>query len=125
MRRYKLTDDISLSLAWTHSFRNSIVGDVLQIPGENIKLDAQIDSIVAGLNIQFGAPRKAAGLNSPAVPAIDGSTIRCRPRPPAGCRPPPGASEPRPSRRLPAADDAQLGGKIVSAIPAGPAAEPR
>ena len=56
---YKLTDDIILSLAWTHSFRNAIVGDVFQIPGENIKLDAQMDTIVAGLNIQFGAPRKA------------------------------------------------------------------
>jgi len=57
---YKLTDDITLSLAWTHQFRNSIEGPVLQIPGERIKLDAQIDSIVAGLNIQFGAPRVRA-----------------------------------------------------------------
>ena len=31
---YKLTDDITLSLAWTHQFRNSIEGPVLQIPGE-------------------------------------------------------------------------------------------
>jgi long-chain fatty acid transport protein len=54
---YKLTDDIVLSLAWTHQFRNSIEGPVLQIPGERIKLDAQIDSIVVGLNVQFGAPK--------------------------------------------------------------------
>jgi len=55
---YKLTDDIVLSLAWTHQFRNAIEGPIVQIPGERIKLDAQTDSIVAGLNVQFGAPRK-------------------------------------------------------------------
>ena len=55
---YKLTDDITFSLAWTHQFRNSIQGSVLQIPHEFIKLDAQTDSIIAGVNIQFGKPRK-------------------------------------------------------------------
>src|SRR5208283_1382223 len=55
---YKLTDDIVLTAAWTHQFRNSITGPVLQIPGERIKLDAQTDSIVLGLNVQFGTPRK-------------------------------------------------------------------
>ena len=34
------------------------MGPVLQIPGERIKLDAQTDSIILGLNVQFGAPRK-------------------------------------------------------------------
>src|SRR5271157_5884258 len=73
---YKLTDDIVLSLAWTHQFRNSISGPVLQIPGERIKLDAQMDSIVMGLNVQFGGPRKHAdnsilggGDSLPAPPA--------------------------------------------------------
>jgi hypothetical protein len=37
-----------------------ISGPVLQIPGERIKLDAQMDSIVVGLNVQFGGPRKHA-----------------------------------------------------------------
>jgi long-chain fatty acid transport protein len=55
---YKLTDDITLSFAWMHQFRNSIQGPILQIPGANVKLDGQIDSLVAGLNIQFGTPRK-------------------------------------------------------------------
>ena len=124
MRRYKLTDDINLSLAWTHSFRNSIVGDVFQIPGENLKLDAQMDTIVAGLNIQFGAPRKPAGLNSAGGPVIDGSTMLPPSGPPASVYPAAslGAANLPP---LPAADDAQLGGKIVSAIPAGPVGEPR
>ena len=57
---YKLTDDIVFSAAWTHQFRNSISGPVLQIPGERIKLDGQMDSIVLGLNVQFGGPRKHA-----------------------------------------------------------------
>ena len=45
-------------MAWTHQFRNSIQGSVLQIPHEFIKLDAQTDSIIAGVNVQFGKPRK-------------------------------------------------------------------
>jgi hypothetical protein len=73
---YKLTDDIVMSVAWTHQFRNSITGPVLQIPGERIKLDAQNDSIIVGLNVQFGGPRKHADnsisgdeVSPPAVPA--------------------------------------------------------
>ena len=57
---YKVTDDIVFSVAWTHQFRNSISGSVLQIPGDRIKLDAQTDSIIMGLNVQFGGPRKHA-----------------------------------------------------------------
>ena len=91
---YKLTDDIVLSLAWTHQFRNSITGPVLQIPGERIKLDAQMDSIVVGLNVQFGGPRKHADnsilgdeVSPPAVPA----GITAPDSPPAGitATPPP------------------------------------
>ncbi len=73
---YQLTDDIVLSVAWTHQFRNSISGSVLQIPGDRIKLDAQMDSIVVGLNVQFGGPRTHADnsisggdVSLPAVPA--------------------------------------------------------
>ncbi|HKI21673.1 MAG TPA: hypothetical protein VKA15_27525, partial [Isosphaeraceae bacterium] len=91
---YKLTDDIVLSLAWTHQFRNSISGPILQIPGERIKLDAQLDSIVMGLNVQFGGPRKHAdntisggGDSLPAMPAGSASPDS----PPAGfaATPPP------------------------------------
>jgi hypothetical protein len=73
---YKLTDDMVLSVAWTHQFRNSITGPILQIPGERIKLDGQTDSIVMGLNVQFGTPRKrpdnsvsGGDYSLPAVPA--------------------------------------------------------
>ncbi len=78
---YQLTDDIVFSVAWTHQFRNSISGSILQIPGDRIKLDAQMDSIVLGLNVQFGGPRKHAD-NS--VSAGEYSM----PAPPAGYAPP-------------------------------------
>ena len=35
------------------------LGSVLQIPGDRIKLDAQTDSIIMGLNVQFGRPEEA------------------------------------------------------------------
>ena len=88
---YKLTDDITLSLAWTHQFRNSIEGPILQLPGARVKMDAQIDSIVMGLNVQFGKPKRGPD-NSvsygdvppvpPQAPFIDGAdssrTPSCR-----------------------------------------------
>lgn len=64
-----LTEDITLSLAWVHGFRNAIEGGVREEPVSTAKLDTQYDSIVAGLNIQFGGrPRErsvpAAGRDS-------------------------------------------------------------
>jgi len=55
---YKLTDDITFSLAYTHQFRNSMTGPILQLPGTSVREDVQIDSIIAGVNIQFGGKRK-------------------------------------------------------------------
>jgi long-chain fatty acid transport protein len=111
---YKLTEDISLSVAWTHQFRNAIVGDVIQIPGENIKLDGQSDSIVVGLNVQFGAPRKAAVDNSLILPAAEGAV----PPPPdlSTNIPPAGTVGAAVLPASPTAEDAQLAGKIASAI---------
>jgi long-chain fatty acid transport protein len=57
---YRVTDDITFSLAYTHQFRNSMSGPILQLPGTSVREDVQIDSIIAGLNIQFGGKRKAA-----------------------------------------------------------------
>lgn len=57
---YRLTDDIQMSLAWVHGFRNDIEGSIAQLPASSVKLDTQYDSIVAGLNIQFGGKRKHA-----------------------------------------------------------------
>ncbi len=56
---FKLTDDISFSGAWVHGFRNEIEGGVTQLPGASAKVDSQIDSIIAGLNISYGGSRRA------------------------------------------------------------------
>lgn len=54
----KLTEDVTLSAAWVHGFRNSVQGDVVEETGAFTKFDTQIDSIVMGLNVQFGAKRR-------------------------------------------------------------------
>lgn len=61
----RMNENIVLSAAWVHGFRNEISGPIGQIPGSMAKLDAQIDSILAGLTIQYGAKKKVdASLNS-------------------------------------------------------------
>jgi long-chain fatty acid transport protein len=80
---YKLTDDIVLTAAWNHQFRNAIQGPVFQIP-EVIKLDGQIDSIIVGLNVRFGGTR----------PGLDNSvsyteTMPVLPQPETSDAPPP------------------------------------
>jgi long-chain fatty acid transport protein len=57
---YTLTDNIVVSAAYVHGFRNAISGGVEQIPGASARFDTQTDSIVMGLNIKFGAARKPA-----------------------------------------------------------------
>lgn len=56
----KLTEDITLTLAWVHGFREDIQGGLIQLPGATAKLDAQVDSIVTGLNVQFGGKKRVA-----------------------------------------------------------------
>jgi long-chain fatty acid transport protein len=65
---YKMTEDIAFSFAWTHSFRNAITGSIAQLPGSVVREDAQVDSLVAGLTIQFGGRRKPR-------PAPEGATV--------------------------------------------------
>jgi long-chain fatty acid transport protein len=69
---YQLTDDIKMSLAWVHGFRDSIQGGIRELPGASAKIDAQTDSIVIGLNVQFGAPRKSARLGNSPSPSASG-----------------------------------------------------
>lgn len=54
----RMNENIVISAAWVHGFRNEISGPIGQIPGSSAKLDAQIDSILAGLTIQYGAKKK-------------------------------------------------------------------
>jgi long-chain fatty acid transport protein len=62
---YKLTADITASAAYVHGFRNSITGATEQLPNASTRLDAQTDSLVFGLNIQFGRSRKVAPSSPP------------------------------------------------------------
>ena len=62
---YKITDDITFSLAVAHQFRNSVSGSILQLPGSSVREDVQVDSIIAGMNVQFGNKRKV----DPSLPA--------------------------------------------------------
>jgi long-chain fatty acid transport protein len=52
-----LTDSILFSASWVHGFRNSVSGSILQLPGSETKLDAQTDTLWAGLTIRFGESR--------------------------------------------------------------------
>lgn len=85
---YQLTDDIKLSAAWVHGFRDSIQGGVREFPGASAKIDSQLDSIVIGLNVQFGAPRKSARLDDSPVPVAAPSGLAPAPPPTMGSLPP-------------------------------------
>ena len=54
---YQVTDDITLSSAYVHGFRNSIQGNIVEEAGAFSKFDSQLDSIVMGLNVRFGGKR--------------------------------------------------------------------
>ncbi len=69
---YALTEDITLTAGWVHAFRNSIQGGVVQVPGASAKFDTQYDSILAGINIQFGG--KPRPRPSPPAETIADST---------------------------------------------------
>ena len=49
-----ITDNLMLTTGYIHGFRNAISGPVGQIPGASATIDTQTDTIVAGLNLQFG-----------------------------------------------------------------------
>ena len=49
---------MTFSFAWMHGFRNAISGPILQIPGSSVRLDAQLDTLWAGVNVKFGGPKR-------------------------------------------------------------------
>jgi len=55
---YELTEDVTFSFAWMHGFRNAIEGPILQVPGSSVRLDAQLDTLWAGVNIKFGGSKR-------------------------------------------------------------------
>ncbi len=65
----KLTEDVTLSAAWVHGFRNSIQGNIVEETGAFTKFDSQIDSIIVGINVRFGGRRR--GGTAPARDAAE------------------------------------------------------
>jgi long-chain fatty acid transport protein len=63
---YDLTQNMTLSFAWTHGFDNSIQGPILQLPGSSVRVTSQVDAIWLGLNMSFGGRKKAASSVEPA-----------------------------------------------------------
>jgi long-chain fatty acid transport protein len=53
----RLNDNILFTAGWVHGFRNAIEGPIPQIPSSTARMDAQTDSILAGLTIQYGGKR--------------------------------------------------------------------
>jgi long-chain fatty acid transport protein len=80
---YKLSADVTATAAWVHGFRNSISGGVEQLNGASTRLDAQSDSLVFGLNIQFGRTRKpsVAVEAAPVAEPVVESTVATEPPP--------------------------------------------
>ena len=71
---YDLTEDVTFSMSWVHGFRNAIEGPVLQLPHSTVRLDAQVDTLWAGVNIKFGRPRKITP-TPVASPAMEGAIV--------------------------------------------------
>ncbi len=68
---YQVTENVTASLAWMHGFRNSIAGPILQLPGSSVRLDAQVDTIWAGVNITFGGSKRKASAEATNWSAVD------------------------------------------------------
>jgi long-chain fatty acid transport protein len=60
----RLNDNILFTAGWVHEFRNVIEGPIPQIPASTARMDAQTDSILAGLTIQYGAKRSRGQIAS-------------------------------------------------------------
>jgi long-chain fatty acid transport protein len=69
---YLITDNVNLSVAWMHGFRNAIEGPIFQIPGSSVRLDAQNDVLWMGFNVKFGGSKRSGGTGSY---SSDGVTI--------------------------------------------------
>jgi hypothetical protein len=72
---FQVNENVTASFAWMHGFRNAIEGPILQIPGSSVRLDAQVDTLWAGVNIKFGGSKRkggggatTSGSGSPVIP---------------------------------------------------------
>jgi len=66
----RLNDNVMFTVGWVHGFRNAIQGPIGQIPGSTARMDAQLDSILAGLTIQYGG-KKRSKIATPDVAPVE------------------------------------------------------
>ncbi len=66
----RLNDNVMFTVGWVHGFRNTIQGPIGQIPGSTARMDAQLDSILAGLTIQYGGKKKGK-ITTPDVAPVE------------------------------------------------------
>ncbi len=79
--RIKLTADITAQSLMSTGSATRSPGGVEQLPGASTRLDTQTDSLVVGLNIQFGRSRK--GGTSSSVRGVRACQVPRTPMPPA------------------------------------------
>ncbi|MDX2038193.1 MAG: outer membrane protein transport protein [Isosphaeraceae bacterium] len=72
---FRMNDNIVFSAGWVHAFRAEIEGPIGQVPGSRVKMDAQVDSILAGITIQYGAPRRATIPTSEGLARVESPMI--------------------------------------------------
>jgi long-chain fatty acid transport protein len=68
---YQVTENVTASLAWMHGFRDAIQGPILQLPGSSVRLDAQLDTLWAGVNVKFGGSKRKGPAGATHSSAID------------------------------------------------------
>ncbi len=69
---YKLTQNILFSASWMHGFRNAVEGPILQLPGAQTRLDAQLDTLWMGITVRFGdSPCRCAPAAAPSAGLAD------------------------------------------------------
>jgi long-chain fatty acid transport protein len=91
----KFNDNVTFTVAWQHGFRNAIEGPILQIPNTSTRLDAQLDTILAGLNVTFGGTRPKVETVVPAVPVpAESEVVTPDPNPPIESGAPTGLTSP-------------------------------
>src|SRR5262249_5610444 len=54
-----LNESISTALTYSHIFRNSVSGRVLEAVGANVTLDSEADTLAFGIYVKFGKPKKS------------------------------------------------------------------
>jgi long-chain fatty acid transport protein len=60
---FQMNENVSMSLGYVHGFKNEISGPIIEDAAAAVTLDAELDSLVFGLRIEYGAEKKKACLS--------------------------------------------------------------